>query len=119
MVKRYLFHSNSSQASATSFVFPSDPFSSPEFQFPVGVDSRSPPRKKHRSSAPSLEEYQDLSSCSSSESSPEKGTVSPLQAVGSDCWTMTLENSPLWQQFDRIGTEMVITKGGRYMHLYS
>ena len=29
-------------------------------------------------------------------------------------WRVRLHNSSLWKQFDRIGTEMVITKNGRY-----
>ena len=106
--------SSSAQAAAADLVFPSNPFPSPAYQFRVGVDS--PPRKKHRSSAPNIEEYQCPTSCISTESSPVNDADRPLQADGNNRWTMTLENGPLWQQFDRIGTEMVITKAGRYIH---
>lgn len=110
--------SSSAQAAATAAaavapVFPSNSCPRPpyHYQYQVGMDS--PPRKKCRSSASSLGEYQHPTS---TESSPEKGAVIPLQAAQNNRWMMTLENSPLWQQFNRIGNEMVITKGGRYTY---
>ena len=89
-------------------IYPSNSFPGPAYYYqypPVGLDS--PPRKKQRSTS-SFREYRYPTSCSSTESSPEK-------CVGAQNahWTMKLENLSLWRQFDQIGTEMVITKGGR------
>ena len=104
-----LENNSSTPAGATAApIYPSNSFPGPAYyyQYPtVGMDTS--PRKRQRSTS-TYGEYQYPTSCSSTESSPEK-YVSQLH----DCWTMKLENSCLWRQFDQIGTEMVITKGGR------
>ena len=99
---------NSSTGQSAAPIYPSNSFPGPAYYYqypPVGLDS--PPRKKQRSTS-SIREYHYPTSCSSTESSPEK-------CVGAQNvrWTMKLENLSLWRQFDQIGTEMVITKGGR------
>lgn len=97
-------------AAAAAPIYPSNSFPGPAYYYqypPVGLDS--PPRKKQRSTSSSYREYHYPTSCSSTESSPEK-CVGVHNAA---CWTMKLENIQLWKQFDQIGTEMVITKGGR------
>ena len=95
--------------SSAAPVYPAGTYPGPSYyyQYPVGVES--PPRKRPRSTS-SYGDYQ-YPSCSSTESSPEK-LISRHQKV---YWAMKLENASLWRQFDEIGTEMVITKGGRYV----
>ena len=90
-------------------VYPTNscPGSSYYHQYPVRIDS--PPRKKLRSTS-SYGDYH-YPGCSSTESSPEKSINRLTQNL---YWAMKLENVSLWRQFDQIGTEMVITKGGRY-----
>ena len=66
--------------------------------------TRQPPAKKRRCTY-----YEG----SSPDVSPVKYAPEPL--LQQDCpWRVRLQNSVLWRQFDRIGTEMVITKNGRY-----
>ena len=86
-------------------IYPAGAYPRPSYyyQYRVGVDS--PPRKKPRSTS-SYGNY-DYTLCSSTESSPDKCIRQRPH------WTMKLENALLWKQFDEIGTEMVITKGGR------
>ncbi len=97
-------NSATGQAAAVAPVFPSNSFPGPSYCYqypPVG----SPPRKKPRSTA----SYREYHYPSSTESSPEKCVG--VRDVA--CWAMKLENLQLWKKFDQIGTEMVITKGGR------
>ena len=103
---------NSSSTSVAAPIYPSNSFPGPPYYYQYQVGLETPPRKKQRSTS-NYREYQYPTSCSSTESSPEK-CVSRLQAQN-NCWTMKLENVSLWRQFDQIGTEMVITKGGRYI----
>lgn len=101
---------NNSSGLAAAPIYPSNSFPGPAYYYqypPVGLDS--PPRKKQRSTTSSYRDYHYPTSCSSTESSPEKC----VGAQNAACWTMRLENLSLWRQFDQIGTEMVITKGGR------
>jgi hypothetical protein len=93
-------------AAAAAPIYSSNSFPGPSYYYqypPVGLES--PPRKKHRSTA----SYREYHYPSSTESSPEK-CVGVRDAA---CWAMKLENLQLWNKFDQIGTEMVITKGGR------
>ena len=96
-----------STAPVAAPIYPAGAYPGPSYyyQYPVEVDS--PPRKKPRSTS-SCGNY-DYLGCSSTESSPDKCSIRPQKAR----WTMKLENALLWRQFDEIGTEMVITKGGR------
>lgn len=106
-----LDNNNSSPAGAAAApLYPSNSFPGPAYyyQYPAAVGMETPPRKRQRSTSTTYREYQYPTSCSSTESSPEK-CVDQLH----DRWEIKLENSSLWRQFDRIGTEMVITKGGR------
>ena len=86
-------------------IYPARTYPGPSYyyQYPISVES--PPRKKPRSTS----HYADYHyhSCSSPENSPEKCITDNAY------WSMKLENASLWRQFDEIGTEMVITKGGR------
>ena len=71
--------------------------------------TRQPPAKKRRCTY-----YEG----SSPDISPVKYAPEPL--LQKDCpWRVRLQNSALWRQFDRIGTEMVITKNGRYVVKFS
>ena len=71
--------------------------------------TRQPPAKKRRCTY-----YEG----SSPDVSPVKYAPEPL--LQKDCpWRVRLQNSALWRQFDRIGTEMVITKNGRYVVKFS
>ena len=98
----------SSTAPVVAPIYPAGAYPGPSYyyQYPVGVDT--PPRKKPRST--SSYEYYNYPGCSSTESSPDKSICQRPQKAH---WTMKLENALLWRQFDEIGTEMVITKGGR------
>ena len=66
--------------------------------------ARQPPAKKRRCTY-----YEG----SNPDLSPVKYAPEPLLQQGCP-WRVRLHNSSLWKQFDRIGTEMVITKNGRY-----
>ena len=78
---------------------------------PLSLRMREPMRKKIRSYTAYMDD------CSSPEVSPMKQYPPPASCYTLGCqqWTAQLENSHLWKQFDQIGTEMVITKGGRYV----
>ena len=91
----------------TAPIYPTDMYPTPTYHYRYAESAESPPRKKARS-ASSYADYH-YPSCSSTESSPEKCT-------SKNYWRMKLENAALWRQFDEIGTEMVITKGGRYVY---
>ncbi len=84
---------------------------------PVATRANRQPRKKRRRT----EEYH-----SSPEAVSPDGAYSPSapSAAGRfnphpppQCynWKVSLVNSDLWESFDQIGTEMVITKNGRYV----
>ena len=73
---------------------------------------KQPPAKKRRSTI-SAADYEG----SSPEASPVKYAPEPLQHP-THPWKVKLNNSYLWRQFDSIGTEMVITKNGRYVYLH-
>ena len=102
-------NSSTGQAASAAPIYPSNAFPGPAYYYqypPMGIES--PPRKKQRSTS-SYREYHYPTSCSSTESSPEK--CAGVRDAAS--WRIKLENLQLWRQFDQIGTEMVITKGGR------
>lgn len=69
--------------------------------------AKQPPPKKRRSAY-----YEE----SSPETSPLKYAPEPLLHPARP-WKVKLNNSDLWRQFDDIGTEMVITKNGRYVSI--
>lgn len=51
-----------------------------------------------------------LSASSGAESAPGGGVHSKLAAAG-----IALEMKPLWDEFNELGTEMIVTKAGRYI----
>ena len=96
------------ESTAAAPIYPAGLYPPPtyHYQFPACADTQSPPRKMPRSTS-SYADYH-YPSCSSTENSPDK-------CVRQNHWRMKLENTTLWRQFDEISTEMVITKGGRYV----
>lgn len=96
--------------STAASIYPAGAYPGPSYYYqyqPASVES--PPRKKPRSTT----NYTDYryQSCSSPDSSLDK--CISQQPGGNVHWAMKLDNGSLWRQFDEIGTEMVITKGGR------
>ena len=63
----------------------------------------SPPKKKRRGCSVGVVRYYDEEE---EEEEEEEGE--------GRSWKVELENSDMWKEFDRVGTEMVITKAGRY-----
>lgn len=74
-----------------------------ESDYGYNMRCRSPPPKKKRKNLPSC----SMPLKSYYEDDPEN--MDDLRE-----WDMELENATMWREFDSIGTEMVITKAGRY-----
>ena len=68
----------------------------------------SPPRKKQRNVLSTASYYEDDLDSSVDTSLGESVYDQDVQQ-----WKVELENSSMWREFDRVGTEMVITKAGR------
>ena len=74
----------------------------------------SPPKKKRRSACSvSVSDYysDDIDNAAESSLAERTYNSSPTEERN---WIVELDNAIMWREFDMVGTEMVITKAGRY-----
>lgn len=78
---------------------------------PVPVRASARPKPKRRRT----DECDSSPEVSPQRYSPPAGQFDPVGSAQRYNWKVSLANLELWEKFDEIGTEMVITKNGRYV----